>query len=312
MQLQGRRRVRSGWGGSDVSPQNMERQILPTTRVGQKQSWRDVAMHRERGHSSFLDLEVGECISRLTTLQDGSIECNTMLWYSDADYDRERMSLKSEFLPLSINMPDASDPDSKSPVHDGTDVPLSRLTAYIARGRIWRDRKKKEAEKASTDNNNQSALLAKAAFASPSLTRCGTSGGTMLEPVLGLDHFALHGMVGEGCFGKVMMVTKIDSHKVYAMKIISKELLFTKGGTSVQQAIAEKQVLQLMAANPHPYVVSLRYAFQNETNIFLVMVRTRRLRAQARHVRDSLALPSAHHTGSRRRRRPVFAPRSSR
>jgi serine/threonine protein kinase len=38
-----------------------------------------------------------------------------------------------------------------------------------------------------------------------------------------------------------------------------------------RQAITEKQVLQQMASRPHPYVVSLRHAFQTEESICLVM-----------------------------------------
>ncbi len=37
------------------------------------------------------------------------------------------------------------------------------------------------------------------------------------------------------------------------------------------QAISEKNVLQQMASRPHPYVISLRYAFQTADNIFLIM-----------------------------------------
>jgi serine/threonine protein kinase len=58
---------------------------------------------------------------------------------------------------------------------------------------------------------------------------------------------------------------------VTSWQVIRKDLLFTKGDLSVSQAITEKQVLQQMASRPHPYVVSLRYAFQSSDNIFLVM-----------------------------------------
>ena len=80
---------------------------------------------------------------------------------------------------------------------------------------------------------------------------------------VGLDAFTVHGLVGEGAFGKVMMATKIDTGKVYAMKVIRKVLLLTKGDHSVSQAITEKQVLQQMASRPHPFVVSLRFASAN-------------------------------------------------
>lgn len=105
----------------------------------------------------------------------------------------------------------------------------------------------------------------------PSPRRGRRGSFTELDTLIGLDHFTIHGLVGEGAFGKVMMVTRIDTQKVYAMKVIRKEDLFTKGELSVTQAITEKQVLQQMASRPHPYVVSLRHAFQTEESICLVM-----------------------------------------
>ena len=96
-------------------------------------------------------------------------------------------------------------------------------------------------------------------------------GGEEGEVNVSLEDFTVHGLVGEGAFGKVMMATKIDTQKVYAMKVIRKDLLLTRGNASISQAITEKNVLQQMASKPHPYVISLRYAFQTADNIVLVM-----------------------------------------
>ena len=86
-----------------------------------------------------------------------------------------------------------------------------------------------------------------------------------------LDDFSIHGLVGEGEFGKVMMATKKDTGQLYAMKVLRKEHLLLRGKTSVAQAITEKQVLQEMSARPHPFIVSLCYAFQDLEHLFLVM-----------------------------------------
>ena len=55
------------------------------------------------------------------------------------------------------------------------------------------------------------------------------------------------------------------------MKVLRKEHLLLRGKTSVAQAITEKQVLQEMSARPHPFIVSLCYAFQDLEHLFLVM-----------------------------------------
>mmetsp|Transcript_7389 Transcript_7389/g.12446 ORF Transcript_7389/g.12446 Transcript_7389/m.12446 type:complete len:1256 (-) Transcript_7389:302-4069(-) len=93
------------------------------------------------------------------------------------------------------------------------------------------------------------------------------------EPTVevGLDDFAIHGLVGEGQFGQVMMTTQKSTGALFAMKVIRKEQLLLQGRQSVTQAITENQVLQQMSARPHPYIVSLMFAFQDEERLYLVM-----------------------------------------
>ena len=89
-----------------------------------------------------------------------------------------------------------------------------------------------------------------------------------------LDDFVVHGQVGEGEFGKVMMAAKregADAGRMYALKVIRKDNLLFRGSSSITQAITEKQVLQEMAAKPHPFIVSLNYAFQDADHLFLVL-----------------------------------------
>jgi len=96
-------------------------------------------------------------------------------------------------------------------------------------------------------------------------------GGEEGEVKVSLEDFTVHGLVGEGEFGKVLMATKVDTGKMYAMKVLRKEHLIFRGASSVKQAITEKQVLQEMAAKPHPFIVSLNFAFQDMDHLFLVM-----------------------------------------
>ena len=67
------------------------------------------------------------------------------------------------------------------------------------------------------------------------------------------------------------MVTKKDNQKLYAMKVVQKDNLLFRGNSSVTQAITEKQVLEDLSARPHPFVVSLRYAFQDVSHLYLIM-----------------------------------------
>ena len=57
---------------------------------------------------------------------------------------------------------------------------------------------------------------------------------------------AIHGVVGEGEFGKVLMATHVVDGHLYAMKVLRKENLLLHGDTMVSQALTEKQVLSLI------------------------------------------------------------------
>ena len=77
--------------------------------------------------------------------------------------------------------------------------------------------------------------------------------------------------MGEGEFGKVLMATQKATQQMFAMKCLRKEHLLVRGNTSVAQAVTEKQVLQDISARPHPFVVSLHYAFQTDDCLYLLM-----------------------------------------
>ena len=73
-------------------------------------------------------------------------------------------------------------------------------------------------------------------------------------------------IIGEGAFGKVLMVKNLLDKKLYAMKVISKKLLKKKN--SIMYMKSERDILTKV---DHPFVVSLFFAFQTERKIFLVM-----------------------------------------
>jgi serum/glucocorticoid-regulated kinase 2 len=72
--------------------------------------------------------------------------------------------------------------------------------------------------------------------------------------------------IGKGAFGKVFVVRKTGTVELYAMKVIPKSLLKTE--YSLNSILTERAIL--MKSN-HPFIVKLRYAFQNGKYVAFVM-----------------------------------------
>ena len=87
-----------------------------------------------------------------------------------------------------------------------------------------------------------------------------------MKVVIGPQHFELLKLIGEGAFGKVIMVKNLLDQNLYAMKVISKKLLKKKNSISYMKS--ERDILTKV---DHPFIVSLFFAFQTEKKIFLVM-----------------------------------------
>jgi len=84
-----------------------------------------------------------------------------------------------------------------------------------------------------------------------------------------LDDFKVIRVMGEGGFGQVIDVVKRDCGVHYAMKVMQKESMKQNLGSSWRKKIAVEQ--QLLAALDHPFMVNLKYAFQNPEFLILVM-----------------------------------------
>ncbi|CAO3665727.1 unnamed protein product [Rhizopus stolonifer] len=81
-----------------------------------------------------------------------------------------------------------------------------------------------------------------------------------------LSHFTLLRSVGRGSFGKVRVVEHKGTKELYALKYINKtKCLQMKAAENV---ISERQLLELI---DHPLIVNLRYAFQDDENLFMVL-----------------------------------------
>lgn len=83
---------------------------------------------------------------------------------------------------------------------------------------------------------------------------------------LTINDFELLKVVGKGSFGKVMQVKKKDSGKIYAMKVLKKEQLVKR--KQVAHTKTERKVLERI---DHPFIVSLRFAFQTDTKLYMIL-----------------------------------------
>jgi len=81
-----------------------------------------------------------------------------------------------------------------------------------------------------------------------------------------LYHFDIHRAVGRGAFGKVRVVEHKRSKKLYALKYIDKAKCIRQ--KAVANVIQERRLLEEI---DHPFVVNLRYAFQDDENCFFVL-----------------------------------------
>ncbi|KYQ91197.1 protein kinase 3 [Tieghemostelium lacteum] len=83
---------------------------------------------------------------------------------------------------------------------------------------------------------------------------------------LTIDDFDLLKVLGVGSFGRVFLVRKKNTTKLYAMKVLSKKDIMKK--KQIAHTNTEKMVLSTM---DHPFIVRLHYAFQNDDFLFLCM-----------------------------------------
>lgn len=84
-----------------------------------------------------------------------------------------------------------------------------------------------------------------------------------------IDDFDLMKVVGRGAFGKVLLVRKKEGKNaghIYAMKILVKSHIIKND--QIENTKAEQHILKEIN---HPYVVRLRYAFQNPEKLYLIM-----------------------------------------
>nr|VZH91152.1 unnamed protein product [Spirometra erinaceieuropaei] len=84
---------------------------------------------------------------------------------------------------------------------------------------------------------------------------------------VGLSHFKLLKVIGRGSYAKVFQVEYIPTGKVYAMKVIKKEIITDE--EDIDWVQTEKHVFE--CATNHPFLVGLHSCFQTPSRLFFVI-----------------------------------------
>ena len=83
---------------------------------------------------------------------------------------------------------------------------------------------------------------------------------------LTIDDFTVIKVVGKGSYGKVLLVKKNDDNKTLAMKVLKKKHMIKRN--QVEHTKTERSILELVK---HPFIIQLRYAFQNQVKLYFVV-----------------------------------------
>uniref|UniRef100_A0A7N8WMG6 protein kinase C n=1 Tax=Mastacembelus armatus TaxID=205130 RepID=A0A7N8WMG6_9TELE len=107
-------------------------------------------------------------------------------------------------------------------------------------------------------------------FAFPSITapQARSSRDTGKSPSsLGLADFDLLRVIGRGSYAKVLLVQLKKTERIYAMKVVKKELV--NDDEDIDWVQTEKHVFE--QASNHPFLVGLHSCFQTESRLFFVI-----------------------------------------
>ncbi|TMW57087.1 hypothetical protein Poli38472_003012 [Pythium oligandrum] len=85
-------------------------------------------------------------------------------------------------------------------------------------------------------------------------------------PKTSLDDFELLKVIGKGSYGKVTLVRKKESQRLFAMKSLNKSNV--KRRNQVEHTKTERRVL---GRAKHPFIVHLHYAFQTPQKLYFVL-----------------------------------------
>uniref|UniRef100_A0A8C3PZP8 Serine/threonine kinase 32C n=2 Tax=Phasianinae TaxID=9072 RepID=A0A8C3PZP8_CHRPC len=97
-------------------------------------------------------------------------------------------------------------------------------------------------------------------------TSSRSAAGGFAREEMNFDHFQILRAIGKGSFGKVCIVQKRDTEKMYAMKYMNKQQCIERD--EVRNVFRELEILQEIE---HVFLVNLWYSFQDEEDMFMVV-----------------------------------------
>lgn len=117
----------------------------------------------------------------------------------------------------------------------------------------------------------QQVIITEQATGPPSSSSSSSSGGGPNCYQVQMKDFELLKVLGTGAYGKVFLVRKLTGHdksKLYAMKILRKEIVAQKTKT-LDHTKTERKVLE--SVRNEPFLVTMHYAFQTKTKLHLIL-----------------------------------------
>lgn len=92
------------------------------------------------------------------------------------------------------------------------------------------------------------------------------AGKETTQAKVGLEDFQQLKVIGRGGFGRVLLVKKKDTGKVYAMKELRKATIAARG--EIVHTLTEKSVLSKM---DHPFLAKLHWSFQTAEKLYFIL-----------------------------------------
>ena len=164
-----------------------------------------------------------------------------------------------------------------TPLHIATSLSHKQLVTWIVtRGPniLIKDKSGKTAEELA---NEEISLIFKkylkrtVVIAGPSITEDQKISFKRSKTQANIENLTPHDFIvlkelGKGSFGEVFLVVKNDSSELFAMKVLQKEKIMKQN--LIKYAVTERNVLSYIR---HPFIVSLKYAFQTSDKLFLFL-----------------------------------------
>lgn len=137
---------------------------------------------------------------------------------------------------------------------------------------VFADRKSSNGDRKSSSYSERSPSLGSRGASTGSFGGTGFRGGgtdlDLPDKIFGAtaETFQVRSVLGKGSFGTVYKVAEKSTGRSFAMKVLQKEPIFSKG--ILRYAVTEKNVQSQMN---HPFIVALVCAFQTSHELVLVM-----------------------------------------